>query len=337
MNRVRTIRQWIAALASANVISSLSAAILMSSAFTASACAAISPENLSKAIEDAKILGPDYKITATFAGQEAVVSTYLNRASKDQEKDCKIDAVLIAKKVMELDSDKVRVKVRFYTFDQKSYQELTVTAGDIAAFGSGSISQDKLLASLEARTMENSAARIPTSGASSAASSAARGSAPTAPKQSPDGKFQYCQIGDLAFYHPRSWVRKQGVRKPYGKEETVLAQFISTTSEEDATVTLSVWELDSPSQKLKWDQQWWQENNYKMLPAESLNIGYGRIAAISQTVGKKTSESNIWVDRNVYFGYPSRCYVLNLSCDNKKSKLISEDFKYFLATVHFVK
>ncbi len=83
---------------------------------------------------------------------QVFVSTF-RHASAD-EKDYKIDAVLIAKAVIEAAPNEVaRVNCYFYGKDLSSYQEVSVSAGDIKAFASQQLTNEQLLASLSVKTV----------------------------------------------------------------------------------------------------------------------------------------------------------------------------------------
>lgn len=123
--------------------------------------AKLTPAQVRKIVEDAKILSPDYRMQASINGKEVVITTYLNPKATDN--DCKIDAVLIAKKVMDADPAEVDlVKIIYYdSSNVKKYRQVTVRSGDVKAFGSGQISQDTLLADIELiRNMANPITRF---------------------------------------------------------------------------------------------------------------------------------------------------------------------------------
>jgi hypothetical protein len=101
------------------------------------------------ALEKAKILDPSIRINARVGPEEVMVATYQN--PKAEDKDCKIDAVLIAKAVMDLAPGEVpRVTVYFYSASALSkYKQVEVTVSDVKAFATGSVSKDELLASIK--------------------------------------------------------------------------------------------------------------------------------------------------------------------------------------------
>lgn len=100
------------------------------------------------ALEKAKILSPNIRMNARVGKDEIEVATYKN--PKANLSDCKIEALLIARTLMELAPGEVpRVVVYFYNSSSLStFKQVAVTAGDVKAFASGSLSKDELLKSL---------------------------------------------------------------------------------------------------------------------------------------------------------------------------------------------
>lgn len=107
-------------------------------------------EELASKLESSGVLEKGYKCSVKLDAASATVSTYLNSASKNQDNDCKILAVLIAKKLFELRENLSRVKVKL--LDSKNTgqaRNVSVSLGDIQAFSSGKTSMEQLLTSLE--------------------------------------------------------------------------------------------------------------------------------------------------------------------------------------------
>ena len=108
------------------------------------ASAAPSSQDLVSAIEKAKVLSTGTRVAASVNGAEAYVSTYRNARATDD--DCKIEAILVAKTIMDLaPADISRVTVYFYNaLRLNKRKEVAVTAGDVKAFGAGQLSQEQL-------------------------------------------------------------------------------------------------------------------------------------------------------------------------------------------------
>ncbi len=101
------------------------------------------------AIEKARILGPGISVNAEAVKDGVLVSSYRNLRATDD--DCKIEAALIAKTVMELRKKAIsRVTVYFFsTANPLEFREVAVTAGDIKAFAAGQTDEKQLIASLK--------------------------------------------------------------------------------------------------------------------------------------------------------------------------------------------
>lgn len=116
----------------------------------------LTPVTLLGLVRSAKILDPVYPVQVRLENREAILTTM--RHPKATEQDCKIDAVLVAKAVMDAyPKDVARIKLVLSTSNSDTMQEVTVTTGDIKAFATGSISKDDLLTSLELKNFEPSA------------------------------------------------------------------------------------------------------------------------------------------------------------------------------------
>jgi hypothetical protein len=123
----------------------------VSAALILPALAKVSAAEVLKIVGESKILSADSSIQAAVRPSEKAVEISATREARATDKDCKIDAVLIARKVMDADPDGVaKVKVTFLdASDQTSYRQVTVRAGDVKAFAARAISQEMLLSELE--------------------------------------------------------------------------------------------------------------------------------------------------------------------------------------------
>jgi biotin operon repressor len=99
-------------------------------------------------LRQSKILRGEVPIRVTINANEAKVTIALGQQCT--AKDCKIDAVLLSKSVIEAFPEQItRVKVMFGSLQDAAVQMVSVTAGDVKAYGDGSLSQTALLSSLE--------------------------------------------------------------------------------------------------------------------------------------------------------------------------------------------
>lgn len=86
-------------------------------------------------------------LTVRVNDNDVTISVY--KDANSQDKDLKIDSVLITRKVMESDPDVKRVELRFYDSDRKHYEQVVVRQTDVAAFSSGVVTEDALLGGID--------------------------------------------------------------------------------------------------------------------------------------------------------------------------------------------
>lgn len=109
---------------------------------------AISSKEATQAINNARVLAPGTQLKVNVVRGLATISTFRNEQAND--KDTKIEALLVSKTLFDMPkSDIANVSIYFYEArDPKQFKTITITKGDVAAFGAGQISQDELLTSL---------------------------------------------------------------------------------------------------------------------------------------------------------------------------------------------
>lgn len=112
--------------------------------------AAVPIKVLENKIGAAKILPANEKFLLSTQGEEASLSKFKIERSKNPDRDAKIEAVLIAKIIIDADSSIKKVRTRFFEKSAPSnFSSITVRIGDIKSFASGAISQADLLGSLD--------------------------------------------------------------------------------------------------------------------------------------------------------------------------------------------
>jgi hypothetical protein len=99
-------------------------------------------------IKAAHIFKEEREIKADF--ESPVIRVNITSPYSETEKDKKINAVLIAKNVMALSKDAMRVRVRFFPNNQYvNYDQITVTVADVKYFADGKESPDALIKSID--------------------------------------------------------------------------------------------------------------------------------------------------------------------------------------------
>ena len=119
--------------------------------------AAANVSDITDAIQAAHVLDSSTPFKVGIEGDKIRISTF--RDPRENERDRKINAVLMARAALQAAGDTVsRVTVYFYGKDLSQYQEVSVSAGDVKAFASGQTSQDQLLSAIALETKRNESA-----------------------------------------------------------------------------------------------------------------------------------------------------------------------------------
>lgn len=113
--------------------------------------AAVDTAAITAALEEGNVFASGIRVSVRLNGDEATISTYRNSQANDD--DCRIEAVLAAKTVIDLAPDDIyRVLVYFYEPDLSSYKQVQVSRGDVKSFASGETSKEELLKSLRIKS-----------------------------------------------------------------------------------------------------------------------------------------------------------------------------------------
>ncbi|CAN5416375.1 hypothetical protein BH11CYA1_BH11CYA1_38060 [soil metagenome] len=133
---------------------------------------AITAAEMVTVIQNAKIVGSDYPVRASIIDQEAIITT--KRNPKAVDKDCKIDAIMIGKVLVETYSKEIlRVKVIFSDYEKQIYTSVNLSKGDLTAFADGKLSQDDLLNSIQLTTYKEDVSPFAPRGGSGTSSTGA--------------------------------------------------------------------------------------------------------------------------------------------------------------------
>lgn len=326
-------------------------------------------DDLKNAITQASILGPDCRINVVTESNQAIVTTFLDRASKREDDDCKINAVLIAKNIMQMDSDVVKVKVLFYDVDAVKYRQVVVKAGDVLALGGGQIDNQKLLSSLEitsgSRSEESTpspspvtsgpAVSVPTSTtattpskdlppntavATSTAtattpktSSGTNASASTTPpaKTSSPSPPTFSAAG-ITFTYPRDWIPKRGANA------SVLAHFFSSTMADTNYIDVDFFNENRSVEGLADEKykDWLYQPNYQVVYSGAIKLGAkGTIAGVSRLITYQIENypEYRYYQRHVFFGKPGRIYCLRYHAQYKDMQKVNAAFEHMLVTL----
>ncbi|CAN5294347.1 hypothetical protein BH10CYA1_BH10CYA1_28680 [soil metagenome] len=290
----------------------------------------VNSDAIIKAITKANIVAPGYTLNAVIfpSSHEVVVSTYTNAASKDVITDCKVDALLIARKVIETSSQTVRVKVRFYDLNQTSYREVVVTKPDISAFATGAVKKEELLNSLEVTTI-NGAGK--TAEENTTRAQAAQPAARVGAGLQPTDKFSVMRKNGLMFYYPKAWGAKD-MSSPYG-------DFIELTNNQIswASIICRLQDKDSAEQTASdEDKYYWSSHQHVQIQApKTVLIGYSKnIQALVYYIKDNSNPADPdRYEKHVYFGYKHRIYSLSVRFSKKDFEKVNADLNAILNTI----
>ncbi|MFN8656393.1 MAG: hypothetical protein U0105_08660 [Candidatus Obscuribacterales bacterium] len=129
------------------------------------AFAALSEQKVVNTLSKLKPFANGRKMNVQTSGEQVSIS--LVRAKGATDKDLKIEALMAAKSLLDVEPSVLAVTMRFFDDRQpRHYVEVYVTSAEVKAFGSGMVSSDDLLTSL--RTTEGATAAAPSTPASGA-------------------------------------------------------------------------------------------------------------------------------------------------------------------------
>jgi hypothetical protein len=268
----------------------LLSAVLLATVLPASAAA--EDQSLAKALNAAKIMPAGNRFTAKQIGNEVRVGCY---ARNQRDKDVKIDAVLIAKLVIEKRPNVTKVRTTFFNTDL-SYREVTVTASDIAAFGLGGISKDKFLETLEV---------VRVAGKS----------------KLPDGASTTFNKDGIEFSYPKDWVFAAKDDNSYIGELSIHGV------QQWANVLVRKQAAQAPAEQAGYDESFLtRSNGWKLVRKGAVTIGNAQGYEL-------TLEQNGRLQQHLYVGPPGHIYSLTLQCDNKDAKQLAPVFAQVLNSV----
>jgi len=116
-------------------------------------------EKFVAAIRKSKVLSASQPIIVKRFQDAAVVTTLLN--SKARADDCKIDAMLVSKAVMDVDKTIREVRYRLKTnMDSNAFYLISVKESDVKAYGASAIDKESLLAGLKVVPKTGPVARL---------------------------------------------------------------------------------------------------------------------------------------------------------------------------------
>ena len=131
----------------------------------------LTPAEMVLVIRNAKIVTAESPLRASIINQEAIITT--KRNAKATDKDCKIDAIMIGKVLVDTYSKEIlRVKVLFSDYENGKYTSVSLSKGDLTAFADGKLSHEDLLSSIQLTTYKEDVSPFSEKGGESATTTA---------------------------------------------------------------------------------------------------------------------------------------------------------------------
>lgn len=280
-----------------------------------------------------KMFSPDAKISVQTADKQAVVTIYSTAYEKAQGGLIKIDAVLVAKSVFDNDSELVRTKVSFGGLKSGgTLNQVSVSKGDIKAFGSNQLSKADLLDSLEIVSLRQTAA--PPQAAASAGGRAGLAQeeletlVPTGVARGKWIAYRDAKTG-LTLSYPSHW---QLVEKP---DKDSLFQIKSPSC------SLAFSHTHSPGMPVRQAVRLWENfvfphlNDFKLINAKRVRLGQrGSIEGLSRLIRFKVDNLNLR-QRWIFFGQTGNVFNAVLTVPETASRLDIPDMYRILLSIAF--
>ncbi|HEY9776243.1 MAG TPA: hypothetical protein V6C81_20945 [Planktothrix sp.] len=217
-------------------------------------------EALTAAVRADKDVEQYQPLRISLNGSEADVFTVVNVKAANVDRDCRIDAALIAKTITKADSSITIVRVRFFEEKTNNYHEVEVHLGDVAAFTSGAINEEQLLKSLKIIVY-----------ASNSGTSILNTSQPKT--KLPPNMEWFSQQG-ISFIHPSDWVFHTMDNKWF------IGQLDNSIDNVWTGMQIRAYkDAKSTSEAISWDEVWWKNHGIIILKRGTRKVGEGRYNA----------------------------------------------------------
>jgi hypothetical protein len=283
------------------------------------------------------VLSPDSKLSVQILDRQALVTVYGGDHEKAPAGLLKIDAVLIAKCVFDNIQEAVRTKVGFGTLNPGSpragyLNQVSVSKGDIKAFGSNQLSKADLLASLEIVATRQSGS--PTNVTPAPSRTTAQTQDPveilSAASQS---KFRLVAYRNaktgLTLSYPSHWKFKEA------PEKDTLFKIDSQNCELGFGVD------NSPGMPVRQAARLWENlvlsqfKDYKLISSRRIRLGQNNSLDGHSFVIQFSAENVTFRQRWVFFGQTGSVYHAILSMPEGASKADLPDMYRILTSITF--
>ncbi|MCC7527211.1 MAG: hypothetical protein IT342_01740 [Candidatus Melainabacteria bacterium] len=289
------------------------------------------------AIRKLGVLAPDSKLSVQIADKQALVTVYGDDRENAAAGLLKIDAVLIAKCVFDNVQDAVRTRVCFGTLKVGSpragyLSQVSVSKGDIKAFGSNQLTKADLLASLE--IVETRQTGFPSNIARVASKTSVQSQDPVEILNAASpSKFRWVPYRNtrtgLTLSYPFHWKLKEAPEK-------------DTLFKIDSQNCELVFGVDnSPGMPVRQAARLWENlvfsqfKDYKLISSRRIKLGHNNSLDGYSFVIQFSAGDVPFQQRWVFFGQTGSVYRAILSMPERASKANLPDMYRILTSITF--
>ncbi|MBX9723759.1 MAG: hypothetical protein K2X81_20300 [Candidatus Obscuribacterales bacterium] len=310
-------------------------------------------------IDKAKILDKGYKVSAKLNDTEAIISTYGHKASTDIDKDCKIDASLIARElILNNNFGLTRVTANFYDPELTgSYRQVVLTKAEITALGSGAIKQEEFLSSIRCNVMQEQKAAAETEAASAkstsdssseataetmsaspdkieVASSTGSASSTKPPVKEPKKLPRYVSDSyGFSFNIPNGWTADDNISHGKG---TLLKMHSRTTDYDNIELSLTT-NKKSPAELALEQRKTFSYGGVRIERYEQAKVGQGGYNGALSILTYPHESGEDYYEMHCYFGNPGRIYNIWGWCPKKDYRIVAPAFWELMNSIHLAK
>lgn len=271
--------------------------------------------------------------------KEVRVSTF--KAKKLTEQDLKIEAVLIAKAVIDAEPSTARVVVAFFRQQRETkYSEIKLTKPQIVAYVSGQVSKEELLASLEIErkideevAAENKRSEDLKKAQEDKSKLVYQDS--VAKKIPAETQWQAYKAPGISFEYPAVWTID---RVGSGRGESLVTFADKLTTYSDATLELKLYRpkdrrsvIDEAREHVKNHRK---KTGYKISALSNvIRFGVGKALTGVDENFAWMNDGKPYYERHVYFGWPGYVYKVRFSSHRNDYARVSRIFNHLLDTM----
>lgn len=304
----------------------------------------VSAPLIESAIKESGDFPPSRQFTVQLEDREAHIATYIDKESKQPVIDCKIDAVLVARRVFQKFPSMVRVVVDFYpTVRRKIYRQVSVTKPEVLAFGTGQVNQEDLLNALRVEELVDKQFVEQQRQKEEAEQKRKDESADAAKKVMTEAKskgtaaeaqWTEYNAGPFTFQRPVAWK----IADESGRQ-TVVEFDSSYTTKRESAVELKLYQSKRKTSVISEAQEHVHRHmrfRKFQITQKSKVVKFGvknAFTGVTESFSHLNHDGEQEFEENIYFGWPGMVYRFSMECRREDYHHLNGVFKRLLSTV----